>query len=222
MHFFGSTSWAAKGKGKKERTSKLVHVMTPWLDMVFSTHCGTWLWKRSWVRPAQTLATRRWACLGFREAGKESGDSPRLGNLGLAHWRSWGVRELKTRRRGEREAHSRCGTEAEEGFSEGSGWWVSKEGEVVMGAGSPVRQLLPEGEEVGVGLEGWAQTSTPLPPPSSQLAELAPDFNVFLCLRSFISLPWPRISRRSRREESAHTPGLLTSELPGRPRRPSG
>lgn len=67
---------------------------------------------------------------------------------------------------------------------------MNKEGEVVMGAGSPVRQLLPEpeGEEVGVGLEGWAQTYTPLPSPSTQLAACG----------------------RSRREESAHTPGLLT------------
>ena len=44
---------------------------------------------------------------------------------------------------------------------------MNKEGEVVMGAGSPGMQLLPdpEGEEIGVGLEGWAQTrenSTPL------------------------------------------------------------
>lgn len=42
------------------------------------------------MKPAQTLAPRGWICLGFREAGKESDDSPRLGNLGLAHWSSCG------------------------------------------------------------------------------------------------------------------------------------
>ena len=73
------------------------------------------------------------------------------------------------------------------------GWWVDGEGEAVMGAGSPVRRLLPEpeGKEAGVGVEVWAQireNHAPSPPPSARLTGYM----------------------RCGREESGHTPGLLT------------